>query len=359
MISFQDILAKTAQQRHNIYECLQKTNKKTGWHPEDASLYDGLTLADEHEIRETLRTMSLAEVLQKGSTAMGADSLVAAKLHDTLILAAKPYDLCELVGYIATRWEGGDLKVQVAVDGSYTPKPFSSTGTIPDVNAKFVQCTAKPIGYGVPIVYGGDLREDQDYDIAQWHVEQAAKQCGLLASDLALAELLSPQDGDGTANTLTTTTTDTTDYDEILNAADENGRDQFVSNTLITTLESWEHAVNWYEVAGGTAGDYGKYGTVNTGPVAAGFDLKLDMLDVKFWNTPRMHDAADVAGAAFTTCKSVVFDRKNAVLTARKRWLEIKDFANPFEDIGGAVVSFRQDAVTLYKDAICVVTEST
>lgn len=346
-------------QRKHIHECLQKTTGTIGWHPEDASLYEGLNAADTYEVREALRKMTLAEVLEKGSSAQGADDIVAAKLHDTLIMAAKPYDLCELIGYVATKWEGSDLKVNIAVDGSYTPLKFGSTGSIGDMNAKFVQAIATPIGYGIPIMAGEDLVEDQQYSIVQWHAEQAARQCGILAGDLAVAVLLAQPDGDGTANTSTTGTQDTTTYGEILEAAQLNGNDQFNSDTLLTSHEVWEHTANTVEVAGGTAGDYGRQGTVNAGSPAAGFDLKLDMLDVKFWNTKQMHDSGDAEGAVFTTCKSIVFDRANAILTARKRWLELKDYANPVEDIAGAVVSFRQDSVTLYKDAICVVTEHT
>jgi hypothetical protein len=359
MLSFQDIVSKTQVQRKAIRECLEATSKSKGWHPEDASLYDGLGAADTYEIKEALNNMTLAEVLQKGSTTQGADVIVAAKLHDTLILAGKPYDLCERIGYMATTWDGSDLKVDVVKDGSYTPKLASASAYANEVNVNVAQCTASPLTYSVPVICGNTDIEDGAYSIVQYHVEKAGQACGELASDLAITVLMAAPDGDGTKNSLTTTITDTTDYDEVLNGVSLNGDDQFYSNTLICTSEAWRHGINWVEVVGGTAGDYGRQGATNVGSVAVGFDLKLDMLDVKFWNTPQMHDSTDATGAVMTTCKSVVFDRNNALLTARKRWLEIRNYANPIKDIAGAVINFRQDSVSLYKDAICLITENT
>jgi hypothetical protein len=359
MISLQDVISKTQQQRNAIHECLQRTSGTVGWHPEDASIYDGLNAADTYEVSEFMRNISLAELLVKGSSAQGADDIVAAKLHDTLIYAAKDYDLAPLIGYTVTKWAGSDLKVNIVKDGSYTPKPFAAGAKLPDVNASFVSATLTPVSYGLPIVAGNDMIDDNQYGLIQWHVEQAGKACAELSSQLALAVLLAPPDGDGTANTITTTTQDNTTYQEVLDAVDDCGEDQFSANTLLCTSEAYSHNIHYAEVAGGTAGDFGVRSAVNAGAPAAGFDFKLDMLDAKLVNYPCMHDSTDLAGAAFTTCKSVVFDRRNALLTGRKRWLEVKNFSNPFKDISGAVVSFRQDSVTLYKDAGCVLTEHT
>jgi len=45
-------------------------------------------------------------------------------------------------------------------------------------------------------------------------------------------------------------------------------------------------------------------------------------------------------------------------LTGRKRWLRIDNYAHPIDDLAGAVVSARQDSVTLHDDAIYVLTET-
>src|SRR3990170_8675740 len=183
MLSFQDVLNKTAEQRIRIRESLQQTSDEKGWHPTDSNLYEGLNAADTAEVKAALDSMTLAEVLEKGSTAMGADVLVATKLHDTLIYAARPYDICPEIGYVVTKWKGGDLGVNITVDGSYVPKPF--VGGKLEVNASFVKATLTPVSYGIPILAGEDMIEDQEYSIVQWHVEKAAAACGEKASQMS------------------------------------------------------------------------------------------------------------------------------------------------------------------------------
>ena len=56
--------------------------------------------------------------------------------------------------------------------------------------------------------------------------------------------------------------------------------------------------------------------------------------------------------------KSVVFTKASALLSGRKRWLRIENYAEPIKDLVGATVSFRQDSVTIYDDAIAPYTEN-
>lgn len=104
-------------------------------------------------------------------------------------------------------------------------------------------------------------------------------------------------------------------------------------------------------MAGGAAGDYYVLLEPTYRQPAEGFNRVYMGLDVLLNNSKFLRTNG-------TNAYSVVFDRGNALLTGRKRWLELKNFSNPIEDIAGAVVSFRQDSVTLYKDAICLITES-
>lgn len=345
MISFQDILTKTVEQRQRIRESLDRTNMEQGWHPQDSNLYEGLSAADTVEVKAALDAMTLAEVLEKGSTAMGSDAIVATKLHDTLIYAAREYDICSQIGYVTEKWKGGNLAVNVTVDGSYVPKPF--VGGKVEVNASFVKATLAPTGWGIPIVAGEDMIEDQEYGIVQWHVEQAAKACGEKASQMALAVLIAAADGDGTLNAGASgnagvtrwTTATTTGIDT---AYTLNGVDNFKSDSIITSTTAWMDNI------------YGTVpaGTVVQAPKRPAFDFNIAGLDLMIW-----HNVTDLTSAA-SKLMTVVFDSKNAILTGRKRWLEIKNFSNAIEDIAGAVVSFRQDSVTLYKDAICVITET-
>jgi len=70
-----------------------------------------------------------------------------------------------------------------------------------------------------------------------------------------------------------------------------------------------------------------------------------------------LHLATDAEGV-FTDCVTLIFDRDNALVTGRKRWMEIKNYGDPVSDLAGAVVSCRQDSVTTYNDAIAVLTET-
>jgi len=361
MLNLKEIMDKTQLQRKAILECLDQGF----YHPEHvtkeqvpASIYYGLKPADQAEIKETLDTLSLAELLGKTSTVTGSTYLVAAKLHDTLIYVARQDDICPLIGYVTSKWEGGDLTVQIAKDGTYVPRPFASGAKIPELNVQLVQATLSPVAYGIPILAGEDLIEDEQYGIVQWHVEKAARACGKQSSDLALAVLKGGADGDGILNSITTATLDTTIAAEILHALDDLGEDQMIGNTMVITPEAWEHTVGTQEIAGGAAGDVSAHLTTFK-PPAPDYNLTYSGLDTLFNASPQLHDSADAEGAAFTTCVTLVFDRNNSILTGRKRWLEIKDYSDPVEDIAGAVVSYRQDSVTLYKDAICVITEAT
>jgi hypothetical protein len=81
-------------------------------------------------------------------------------------------------------------------------------------------------------------------------------------------------------------------------------------------------------------------------------------MDVLKSTSPVLHDEADARGATFTECVTIVFDRTVAILTGRKRWMRIENFVNPMQDLEGAVVSSRQDTISMYDDSIYVLTET-
>lgn len=64
-----------------------------------------------------------------------------------------------------------------------------------------------------------------------------------------------------------------------------------------------------------------------------------------------------VAGT-FTRNYTLVFTKQYALLSGRKRWLRIEQYSEPVRDLKGAVVSFRQDSVTMYNDSIALLTEA-
>jgi hypothetical protein len=359
MLNIQEILDKTVQQRKAITECLDKgyydPQEETKEHI-PASLYYGLSKADSIEIHETLNNLSLAEILIKGLTTAGADKLVAAKLHDTLYYAAKQYDICPLIGYVTEKWEGANLQVNIAKDGTYKPHKFASGANMPEEEPQYVYATVAPLGYGITIDIGGDLLDDEQYGLVQWHVEQAGKACGEMATELALTVLVAGSDGDGTLNSGAAAAGQTTSAN-IMAALQDNAADKFVSNTLVCTQEAWAHSIAYgAEVAQARYWIHPMALASSLPPT--GYHAKYGTLDVLINNSDILHASSDLAGAAMTACKTIVFDRNNALLTARKRWLRIENYAQPIKDIAGAVVSFRQDSVSLYNDSIYLLTEA-
>ena len=62
--------------------------------------------------------------------------------------------------------------------------------------------------------------------------------------------------------------------------------------------------------------------------------------------------------AAMTACKTIVFDRNNALFTGRKTWMRIENYSDPVRDLAGAVIRCRQDSVSLQNDCVYVLTET-
>jgi hypothetical protein len=221
-----------------------------------------------------------------------------------------------------------------------------------------VQATLSPQSYGLNVAVTKDMIEDNQFGLIDYHIEKAASAVTQLSNDLILTVLKTATDGVGTVNSSATGDADETKYtggatSDILVAWSDVGNDRFIANTLVTTPESWEHSISQSTTAG-------TMDAVAPVQIDKNFDLKLAVLnlDVVFSTSEILHDSADLVDAAFTECVNIVFDRNNALLTGRKRWMQINNYSDPVRDLSGVVVSFRQDSVTLYDDAIYVLTET-
>ena len=54
---------------------------------------------------------------------------------------------------------------------------------------------------------------------------------------------------------------------------------------------------------------------------------------------------------------SALLNKANAMLTGRKRWLQIENYSDPIRDLKGAVISGRQDQISVIDAASCEITE--
>ena len=342
-------LTKTVEQRKDIKTYM---NRNERFNYKETNLYMGLKRSVEKELRASIHRIPLHEFLI--STLAGSNYLVADKLADILYRAAQPQDLATLLSAdVINGWEGGDLDVDITDRHSLKARRSGSGGSTSPRTPTTSQATLSPVSFNAALISDSSVIEDTPYALVEWHVRQAAYAIAAYSNDLVLDVLKTATDGVGTVNSGATGDLDETKLTggvttDVALTLRKLGDDEWVPDTMVTTPESWGHSISMQ--AQPTGWD-------NT-PPSPGFHNRLGNIDVAFSTSPILHDSTDTRGSAFTECVTVVFDRSAAILTGRKRWMLIEDFVNPMEDLEGAVVSSRQDTVSLYDDAIFVLTET-
>jgi len=386
MLSIQEMVEKA-----NWRQVRDQMDHTGGFYPysekkdeQGASILNTEKPADYWLLKEALHTIPLREFLAKSGTTgiMGAAYLVPDKIHDVLITAAAENDLVPLISAsVVNGWEGGDLKVNVLARDLYKAPVTKGGGESPYVGMATTQATLKPVTFTRNIGVTDDLLESAAYDLAEYFVRQASAELTDYSNELALTALKTATDGVGTVvggasgdadeTKWTGATTFGVDDDTEAKSLVKLLTDQrYIANTMIVTTEAWEHSilktfVNYgVEVAGGAAGDYytpySPLPTLQTPAVSAGFDAKIGApaLDIKFCNNAALHAAYPTDSTAMTNCVTIVFDKRYALLTGRKRWMRLEEYSDPVADLAGAVVSCRQDSCTLHNNAVGVITET-
>jgi len=354
--SIQETVEKCTEQIKDVKFQLGKGQ----FHPEITNVFKGQTPAVQAKLRETFNTIPLHEFLAKSGTTgiAGAAYLVPTAVHTHLMGAVRSTDKVPLFSAeVVDGWVGGDLTVDVAVRSSELsganplfkwvmhPKvPISGAGS-PTETVESISATLSPKAFNVAPRITNDLIEDNNFELVEWHLTQAAHQLGQYATDLAIADLKAASDGTGTQSTVTAGA-DTTTTVNVTEAIEELGSEFWNPNTMIVTYKAWVDAIN---VTASHAG-------IQYAPLAEGYDVKFQMLDTVFNNSKNLH--AGVASSKMTNCVTLVLDRTAALLCGRKRWMRIDNYSEPVRDLAGAVVSCRQDCVTLYKDACSEITEA-
>ena len=352
MYSIQEMTDKAESQLKEVKSAMERDGF---FDAKRANLYGGLSRSVEREMRESIRRTPLREFLVKSGTTgvAGAAYLVPAKLHDILIYASKQFDVVPMISSMITGWKGGAVNVGIVKDESLRAEEYGAGGSMPAGTADTVRATITPKAFGFNVSVNNEMIEDSQYDLVEWHFAQAAKAMGRKASDLAIKVLLTATDGDGTLNSSATGDADETKFtqgttSDVVTAIRKLGDDEFVPDTLLLTSEAWGHSVGVHAVPTGW----------DTRQPSGEYHASLGMLDVLIYNSPELHASTDVVGSAFTNCISLIFDRKNALLTGRKRWMRLENYANPFEDLSGVTITSRQDSIDLYSDAIYKLTET-
>lgn len=323
---------------------------------------------DRDKFFNTLKTVSLSDMLRatnprtanqvnphlkeflasSGTTGIaGAYYLIPIKIWDQMQTEAvhtdKVADLStQVLGPEAC--PGTTLKVDIAVDGTYIFNESSSGAIAPTETIQVTQATLDftPI-YTINFRIGNDLIEDAQFDTISLHVSEAGRQAGEKATDLAFTVLHAATDGDGTRNAITGDQAYTEWYTDGGSHTVEEAIMACIADGYVPDTYALPHKAFLYNIKG-TAGAAAPAETqVQNNWVTGGYPTQLGGMNL-VW--------VDTAAAIVAAAKSVVFTKQFALLSGRKRWLRIENYSEPVKDLTGAVVSFRQDSITLYNDAI-------
>ena len=208
--------------------------------------------------------------------------------------------------------------------------------------------------WGINFRIGNDLIEDSQFDMVEFHLRQAGKEFGEFATNEALTVLKTATDGDGTvnggasgdANNTRFTGATTTDLVDIHSAILE---DKFKPSHLILVPAAWyDTIITTAFIASSTYSEPWAYNAI-----VDGLPNKILGCEV-IWSTVDTLTNSQV----MDNLVSIMFDKRYALLSARKRWLRIENYSDPVRDLVGATITARQDSVPVYDDAIGVITET-
>ena len=372
LLSIKEMVDKTEEQRKSIRYMLD-----AGYYDAyEANLLRKQKPEDKHRLMETLRTVSLSQLIRRAADESdmkikeflarssttgiaGAALLIPDKIYQIFIDSAVEADVCADISRVmigADDIPGSTLQVDIAVDDSYVPHQFSSGGAMPSETIATTKATLDFISFGINFPITNDLIEDSQFDVIELHLSNAGREMGEYASNLALTVLKAPPDGDGTVNAGTSVVADVTKWydataglDDLKDGISENAIDGFVSDTLIISHHAMlDQTLTTAGVGAGNEADAWKEF------VKSGFPTTIGGLNVVYSNVPTLTKPGAVA---YENCISLVIAKEYAMVTGRKRWLRIEKYSDPIRDLSGAVVTARQDSVTLYKDATYVCTE--
>lgn len=353
MFSIQESINKTEDQRKTVQEFMDTNGY---FDSQECNLYTGLKRSTQRELYETLRKLTLHEMLftpggyTTGSAGLaGVQYLVPTWLSQKLYAASRPVDIVPLISEDIFEPRGGECTVPV---GKLNAFPVGEGG----------QPTTGYTGHGaeislkklvVPSIVTEEMIEDNQFGLVEWHFQHAGESMAYQAADLALDVLKTATDGVGTVNSAATGDADETKFtggatSDMITAFREVGNDEFIANTVVTTPEAWGHSLSVQALPAGW--------TNMAAP--EGFNIRIGQLDFIFSTSKELHDTADDVGLAFTECITVVFDRRNALITARKNWLRIDNYSDPVKDLAGAMITGRQDSVTNFNNSIYRLTET-
>jgi hypothetical protein len=315
---------------------------------------------DYNTIAETVKNVPFSMLAKEflsntgSSGANGAYYLVPVKIHGILQTYASPADIINDVSMQvlpASELPGSTYDITIAKRSHYAPAYSSSGGVALDQDMAFCKATlnfAKTLTVNFNI--GNDLIEDTpQLSLMETHIRMAGAEMGKKSTTEVLTVMASTNDGDGTLNT-DTAGSDTTTLNDVSDSVDQIIVDEFKPDRLLCCSHVMKDAImkdTTYMVSGG---DTGYRDTILHGGDPQVWGLKWVRCDhASLWT-----EASNLP----TKCISYVFTKDYSYISGRKRWLRIENYSDPIRDLVGAVISSRQDTVSVYDDSVCKTSES-
>jgi hypothetical protein len=361
IIGLQETLAKVKENKslENLEHYLDETRKSDnkGWHPEDASIFDGLKPADRADVRDTLKAVSLQQLLEFAiSGTAGMNYLIPDKVYDILYTAAKSSDIVPSVSPIVS-CPGSSLKVDIEVAGQYKARFVAGGARMPDESMQITQATATPKLFSINTAITNELIEDSQFPLFETHLRRAAEEMGRFSTRMFITDLVACSDGDGTQNTWTTRVASLTEVADVFTGYFNNLADGWVSDTVIIGGGALKQIVNDASTTNYSDTLHTKFSLDS--PIKGDNPMMFgqDLLGMNWYVVPETYTGTD--GGLYLSSKwhTFVLNKANAMLTVRKRWLKIENYSDPVRDLVGAVVSARQDEVSVHNDSSCEITE--
>jgi len=377
--SLQEILSKTEQSRKEVEAQLDQT--KPSFHPYDGSIYTGLNDADKAGIYETLRSVSLAELLWKlnlkeyfgpsttlttGTTAAaGAPYVIPDKIYADLHEDARGMDLTPLISNMKGDTPGATLKIDCEDRDGFLPHFGSSGGEGPTETLKIAQGTITPRTFSISPSITNDMIEDSQFDLMEAHLRIAAQAMGDWSTKMCLYPVMEDHRGS------TTTYRVTGDYNTVgaggariylsdfLEAEEANALDGHPSDVYVIPSAGGTSTMFMGEAAGSPIPPLDVWKLNFSGGQSLGSFLGMPMYRViNDGTTAGKWAVAAVqwyAGLYSTHWHALMMNKKDGIQTVRKRWLRIENYSDPIKDLKGAVISARQGHLVAHADAVCVI----
>lgn len=349
------------QKSHGVFDFDEINIFGTGFIQEEQRIAP-IKQADAQEIRDFVKNTSFRQIAkeflaQSGTTGIGgAAYLVPTKIYSTMFDSAVEKDVVADISIAMIPAEsigGSTMNVDIAIDDSYVVSKQQSGAKMPMQNIQTTQATLNfKHNFGINFSIANDLIEDAQFDVIDMHIRNAGREIGEYASNEALAVLKAGSDGDGTLNSSATGNADETKFQggttsDVLTAINANSADGFISDTIVITHQALMHSVlttmglAYHESTVYDEFLHGKWPS-SIGPLNAVYSDVNTLTNSK----------------AQTDCVTIIFDKDYALLSGRKRWLRMENYSEPLRDLSGAVVTCRQDSVTVYNDSIYTLTET-